>query len=194
LKTNNQKIFYHYYFPEKRSCTYTFKNHVLIYIYSGELSIKENNKSLVLKKGECAFVAKHNLVFMTEQPEKDINFHSLFMTLPRDFICEFYHTFTNKDESAPCDRITLSILPQRPEITSLFESFKPYHRNAVDLSDELTRIKIAEGLYALLQIGEHYHYTLFDFVHNLDIIEILSASQNIELEWKIRQNFIHFNN
>lgn len=167
---------------------HTFRNHVLVFVYSGELEISEKDNSVTLQKGECAFIGKDTPTYMTENPSGSDTFHSLFMALPRDFLCEFYHTIDNNHFSNNCKKLTLTKLPKRPEVTSLFESFKPFYRNSADLSDELTRIKIAEGLYALLKISDHYHFTLFDFTHKLNIIDILIKSRMQVLDWKEKQS------
>lgn len=51
-------IFLAMYSDNGSSCLHRNHSHVLVYMYSGELEIKEHKKITRLHKGDCAFIRK----------------------------------------------------------------------------------------------------------------------------------------
>ena len=54
---NYYDIFFSYYFNNERSCTQMIHDHMLVYVYSGELILEEEGKKIVVNKDECVFFA-----------------------------------------------------------------------------------------------------------------------------------------
>lgn len=184
-------IFSPYRFTEKRTCLHKFSNHVLVFVYSGELKICEQNSMICLRKGDSAFISKNNRLFMTGIPENEGNFHLLFLTIPCNFLCEFYHAIDRKKLLGGINqkKVTLSKLFKHVEITSLFKSFIPYLEQDMDIPEELTYLKMAEAVYALIHMENQFHSTLFDFSkpNNLSMLDVLRKSCNTDLQWISRQ-------
>ncbi len=59
-------IFLAMYFDNGKSCLHRNHSHVLVYMYSGELEIKERKKVTKLHKGDCAFIRKDFSVQLTK--------------------------------------------------------------------------------------------------------------------------------
>lgn len=153
-----------------------FRNHVLVYVYSGTLEICGEQTSVYLRKGECAFICRNEQVGMMACSENKASIHIIYLELPRNFLCEFYHTLPEQSTDSPKEvYIRLNKLPDRPEITSLFGSLIPYFKLSKKMSKELHRLKMAEAAYALLNIDRCYFDTLFDFIgcHKISILDIL---------------------
>ena len=73
---------------------------------------------------------------------------------------------------------------------SLFQSLKPYHDTSGTIPASLCRLKMAEGIYALLNTDRRFFITLFgDIIYgNLDILDILNESIGNEMSWRAIKN------
>lgn len=118
-------IFLAMYSDNGSSCLHRNHSHVLVYMYSGELEIKEHEKVTGLHKGDCAFIRKDFSVQLTKQAYKGEQFKAIFLMFTDKFLRSFYNRLDK--ESLPQDarrsKISLYRLPSnRPDIVSLFES------------------------------------------------------------------------
>lgn len=183
---NYSEIFLATYFNDDTSCTHRNHEHVLVYIYSGELEINERGKITLLHKGMCAFVRRDNQVQLTKRAKNDEQFKAIFMRFPRKFLREFYQTLDKKQipEDSIRDKISLRKLPVgRPDITSLFESMTPYFDSSLQPTDALLKLKMIEGIYALLNTDKKFYSSLFDFTEpwKIDILDYLNENYMYEL-------------
>ncbi len=96
LRFNYHNIFFSYYFNNERSCTQMIHDHMLVYVYSGELVVEENNQRKEIHSGECVFLRRDNHVSMTKQPKNKEQFKAIFMIFSRNFLREFYQTLDKK--------------------------------------------------------------------------------------------------
>jgi AraC-like DNA-binding protein len=173
------------YFNDARMCTHRNHEHVLVYMYSGELEINERGKITRLHKGDCAFVRRDNRVQLTKQSANGEQFKAIFLMFTRDFLREFYQTLDKNKLPAESKRpkISLCKLPLRPDITSLFESMTPYFDSSIQPADELLKLKMTEGVYVLLHTDKSFYSSLFDFTEpwKIDIIGFLNENYMYEL-------------
>ena len=137
-------IFLAMYSDNGSSCLHRNHSHVLVYMYSGELEIKEHEKVTGLHKGDCAFIRKDFSVQLTKQAYKGEQFKAIFLMFTDKFLRSFYNRL-NK-ESLPQDarrsKVSLYRLPSnRPDIVSLFESMTPYFNSGIQPTDELLELK-----------------------------------------------------
>lgn len=51
-------IFFSYLLSDESHCAKMAKNHVLMYVYSGEFLVEEGLKKTVITKGECVFYSQ----------------------------------------------------------------------------------------------------------------------------------------
>jgi len=74
-------------------------------------------------------------------------------------------------------------LPPSAEITSLFESMTPYFDPAVVPRDDVMKLKMREGLLALLHLDSRFAPTLFDFNEpwKIDILAFMNDNYMYEL-------------
>ena len=72
-------IFLAMYSDNGSSCLHRNHSHVLVYMYSGELEIKEREKVTKLHKGDCAFIRKDFSVQLTKQAYKGEQFKAIFL-------------------------------------------------------------------------------------------------------------------
>lgn len=178
-------IFLAMYFNDERSCLHRNHEHMLVYMYSGELEINERGTITSLHKGMCAFIRRDNQVQLTKQSKDGEQFKAIFLMFTRNFLREFYQTLdkcTIPVESKR-DKISIYKLPVRPDVTSLFESMTPYFDSAVKPTDELLKLKMIEGIYILLNTDKNLYCSLFDFTEpwKIDIIDFLNENYMYDL-------------
>lgn len=178
-------------FGEPKRCIHRFDCHTLICVYSGELEIISEGKQTRLKSGNCAFIAARQMAQVTACPSSDNVFRAVMLSLPHCFVSEFYHTLRHDVYAYDgIERTGFSLLPDCPEFQSLFQSLKPYHDASGTIPASLCRLKMAEGIYALLNTDRRFFITLFgDIIDgNLDILDILNESIGNEMSWRTIKN------
>ncbi len=178
-------IFLAMYFNDGRSCTHKNHEHVLVYVYSGELEINERGKITCLHKGMSAFIRRDNQVQMTKQSRNGEQFKAIFLMFTRKFLREFYQQMDKSliPEESRRQRISLYLMPERPDVTSLFESMKPYFDSSIKPTDELLKLKMTEGIYVLLNTDKNFYSSLFDFTEpwKIDILDYLNENYMYDL-------------
>ncbi len=173
------------YFNDDRRCTDMIKEHMLVYVYSGEIVLLENKKKTEIHKGECVFLRRDNRVNMTKQPKGEEQFSAIFMTFKRHFLREFYQMIDKKQLPQETEKYKPSVIKllQTPHITSLFQSMIPYFDSSVQPTEELMNLKLAEGVYSLLNIDEKFYPCLFDFTEpwKIDILDYMDKNYMYDL-------------
>ena len=179
-------VFMASYFTDNRDCAHCNREHTLIYIYSGELEITERGKKTVLHAGECAFMRRDNRMWLQKRVTDGKPYRSIVLKFSRNFLREFYQTLDRKGIPAESKRgkWSLRVLPNdRPDIRSLFESVIPYFDAGIKPSDDILKLKMAEGVYTLLNTDDSLYASLFDFVEpwKIDIIDYLNDNYMYDL-------------
>jgi AraC-like DNA-binding protein len=162
------------------------RDHGIVYVLSGKLEINENGKITNLYKGECAFVRKDNRVSMTKMPKKNEQYKSIWLMFTRKFLREFYRILDKKQlpENAKRQKVSVYKLPaDRPDIRSLFESMTPYFDSLISPTDELLKMKMTEGVLALLNTDKNVYASLFDFAEpwKIDILDFMNENYMYDL-------------
>jgi AraC-like DNA-binding protein len=185
LKFNYSDIFFSYYFNNNIKCTKMVKEHILVYVYSGELLLEERNRRTKIHGGECVFVRRDNRVDMTKQPFEGESFKGIFMIFKRNFLREFYQTIDK--EALPLDtekhKPSVIKLPNTPDITSLFQSMIPYFDTSIKPAEKMMELKMQEGVYSLLNIDKKFYPSLFDFTEQwkIDILDYMDENYMYDL-------------
>lgn len=178
-------IFFSYYFDDQISCVPMIRNHTLVYVYSGEMIIDEQDRRTVAGAGECVFLRRDNRVNMTKQPRGDEPFKGISMIFNRNFLREFYQSVDRASlpQEASIEGPSVIKLPPTPDIASLFHSMVPYFDTSVKPSDELMKLKQHEGVYSLLNIDRKFYPCLFDFTEpwKIDILDFLNGNYMYDL-------------
>jgi len=160
-------------------------NHMLVYVYSGEIILEEANKKTVIHKGECVFLRRDNRVMMTKQPKGDEQFQAIFMIFKRNFLRDFYQTIDKKQLPLEAEKHKPSVirLPKTPDIESLFQSMTPYFDSSIEPAKELMQLKLQEGVYTLLNIDKRFYPALFDFTEpwKIDILDYMEENYMYDL-------------
>ena len=182
-------VFIASYFTDARDCAHCNREHTLIYIHSGELEISERSSKTILRQGECAFMRRDNLMWLQKRVKEGKPYRSITLKFSNEFLREFYQTLNRRDipTDARRDKSSLRIMPtNRPDIRSLFESVIPYFDVGISPSDEILKLKMTEGMYAILNTDPNLYASLFDFVESwkIDIMEFMEKNYMNELSMK----------
>ena len=203
METNNLKgintlrysdIFLAMYFDNGKSCLHSNHSHVLVYMCSGELEIKERKKVTKLHKGDCAFIRKDFSVQLTKQGYEGEQFKAIFLMFTNKFLRNFY-TRLDKESlpgNAQRSKVSLYRLPSnRPDIVSLFESMTPYFNSGIRPTDELLELKMTEGIYVLLNTDKNLYASLFDFTDpwKIDIMKFMEQNYMNDLTLEEMANY-----
>lgn len=182
---NYSDIFFSYLHHNERQCTQTAKDHVLLYVYSGEFVVEQEKKKTVIHKGESLFVRRDNRVTMTKQPIGNEPFTGIFLIFKRQFLRDFFQKVDKGN--VPIERVKKILdvinLDKNPNIDSLFQSMIPYFDSSIVPPVDLMELKLQEGVYSLLDINRDFYQILFDFTEpwKIDILEFLEHNFMEEL-------------
>lgn len=171
-------IFLSCFSEDSTKCIHSTPEHVLVYLYSGEQIIEDRNKTIKLKAGDCALVRRDHRLKMYKNGKGDDLYKGISLTFKRGILREFYSNL-NKAEIpvnfTVFDTNVFKIVPDTA-ITSLFQSLIPYFDSNVKPTESITKLKLQEGIYALLNSNEQFYPILFDFAEpwKVDILEFLN--------------------
>lgn len=179
-------IFIASYFTDDRGCAHCNREHTLIYILSGELEITEGRRKTILYPGNCAFMRRDNRMWLQKRVKQGQPYRSIVLKFSHNFLREFYQTLNRQNipKDAQRDKTSLYLLPSgRPDLRSLFESVVPYFDAGVKPSDEILKLKMTEGVYALLHTDKSLYASLFDFVEpwKIDILDFMERNYRSDL-------------
>lgn len=181
---NYEDIFFCYHTEEGKVFDKTIDFHSLIYIHTGELLVSNGKRNVSVKGGECVFLHRNHLVSITKQPNaQGENFRGIFLILRKDFLRNYYkqHPMADLQKKRILPLPDIVMLNNNPSVKSLFVSMIPYFDANVRPSEEMTNLKMQEGLLALLQTDERFYPTLFDF----------SEPWKIDLEDFMNNNYMY---
>ncbi len=178
-------IFFAHYFNDEVRCHKMIENHALMYLYSGELLVDENNKQTKIHSGQCIFIRKDNRVTLTKKPSGEDQFRTITLVLTRNFLREFYQTMNKNEFPSEVQKFKQSLikLPKSPEIESLFQSMTPYFDSSIKPSEQIMKLKMQEGVYSLLNIDKNFYSCLFDFTEpwKIDIMDFMDNNYMYDL-------------
>lgn len=161
------------------------KDHMLVYIYSGEMILEEGNQRTEVRKGECVFLRRDNRVRLTKQPRGEEQFQAIFMHFKRNFLRDFYQTIEKKELPLEAELHKPSVIKidNTPDIESLFQSMSPYFDSDKEPVKELMQLKLQAGVYTLLNIDKRFYPALFDFTEpwKIDILDYLEDNYMYDL-------------
>lgn len=166
-------------------CVHAKPEHVLVYLYSGEQVIMDNNKKITIKAGECAFVRRDHRLTMYKNSKGGDLYKGISLVFRRNVLRDFYSKM-NKSGIPKDIRIsdkTVFKLKSTPAIESLFQSLTPYFDSNVQPSEDVAHLKLLEGIHAVLDNSEQFYPILFDFADpwKIDILEFLNENYTEDL-------------
>lgn len=166
-------------------CVHSKPQHVLVYLYSGEQVITDRNKKITIKAGECAFIRRdHRLTMYKNSKGKEL-YKGISLVFQRNLLRDFYSKMDKSEISKEVkisDKTVFKLKPT-PAIESLFQSLTPYFDSNVKPTEAVIRLKLLEGIYALLNNDESLYPILFDFAEpwKIDLLEFLNENYNEDL-------------
>lgn len=166
-----------------------FEHHTLIYVYSGQLEIISDGRQLVLMEGKCAFIASGQMAQLTASPADRDEIHAVMLSIPLCFLCEFFHTLHGA-KTQDAKKINVMELPDLPNYQSLFQSLVPYYEMEGEIPQSIFRLKMAEGIYALLATDKRFYRTLFGSIldNSIGILDVISGTTASLIKWTTVQD------
>lgn len=159
---NYSDLFFFFRFKEYEVCEHRFLSHALLYAYSGRLMIETYGQRVLLEEKESAFICKEAYTRITsletEEPSR-----IAILRFPDRFLREFYFT-TDKTKTMKINSgKRLFPLRRQEDIESLFGSMLPYYGTGMQPTGKVLKLKIIEGIYALLRKDDMFYSLLFGF-------------------------------
>ena len=179
-------IFIASYFTDNRDCAHCNREHTLIYILSGELEISDGGRKTILHPGDCAFMRRDNRMWLQKRATENKPYRSIVMKFSRSFLKEFYQAINQHEIPSDSKREKLSLVKipsNRLDVRSLFESMLPYFDAGVQPDEDILKMKMTEGMRAILKTDVNLYASLFDFVEpwKIDIVEFMEKNYMNEL-------------
>lgn len=174
-------VFYSLFSEDAVSCVHQMADHVLVYVYSGELLITQGDKRYRLCKNESAFIRRDHRQKAYKRPYKGEQYKGIALVLKRELLREVYARLPKShlpDGKGKTMRETFIRLCNQPLIDGLFASLYVYFDAKKEPSVELIRLKLQECVLALLEIDRRFYATLFDFSEpwKIDIMDFMNAN------------------
>lgn len=190
---NYSDVFFSYFLNNDMKCAKAMEEHSLGYILSGELMVEQNGEQIPIRAGECVFLRRDYRVKATKQAVGDEQYSSIFLKFKRSLLREYYRKMGGKNIPAEARQGDMGIvkLPKHPAIAGLFHSMIPYFDTNYVPSKELIRLKIEEGIDALLNIDTRFYACLFDFTDpwKVDLVQFLGENYMLDLSI---EDFAHY--
>jgi AraC-like DNA-binding protein len=171
------------------------KENYLVYVFSGELIISEQERVSRIGRDECAFIRKDVRVKMVKQAKDGEQYKCIVLNFSRGVLRAFYHKVLDKSRlpvGAQRHKFSLYKLPaRRPDITSLFLSLTPFFDTAIPPDEELINSKLVEGIRVLLNTDPCFYSALFDFSEpwKIDILDFMNENYMYDLSPADMANF-----
>lgn len=182
---NYSDIFFSYYTNDEQIGQGVVKDHVLAYVFSGEMVLHEGKTKSIVRKGECVFLRKDNRLGYIKQSVGKEPFRGISLVFKRSLLREFYRSIDEKQLPVQVQKRKQSVikLTGTPAVISLFQSMLPYFDTSTAPTDRIIEMKLHEGIYALLDIDAHFYPSLFDFTEpwKIDIMDFLENNYTYDL-------------
>lgn len=166
-------------------CIHATPEHVLLYLYSGEQVIEDRNQQITIQAGECAFIRRNHRLLMYKNSKGDQLYKGISLTFNRAVLRDFYSKMKKSDmpKRVNIPEENVFKIEPRADINSLFQSLTPYFDDGVKPTEGVARLKLQEGIYALLNSSDSFFPILFDFTEpwKMDILEFLNENYMDEL-------------
>lgn len=178
-------IFLSYFDKNDSHYSHSIPNHALVYVYSGELVINDNGNEILINPGECVFVRRDHRTTMHKRSLEDVQYKGVTLTFKRSMLREYFNQLNKnnipKQVEVPDDHVIK--IKKRPDLVSLFESLTPYFEAGIEPTEQIIRLKLQEGIHALLATNKYFFPMLFDFTSpwKIDILDFLNENYMYEL-------------
>ncbi len=181
---NYDDVFFSFFYDDTGGCIHRSREYAMNYVYSGEMILDNGNEQIHVGKGECAYIPRDHRITIYKKTCGGERYCGIFLNFKRSFLREMYsrlEQYKVPDNTPKLERKVMK-LPNTPELASLFTSMVPYFDSNVKPQDDLMKLKLQEGLLALLHIDKRFAPTLFDFNESwkIDILDFLDKNYMYE--------------
>lgn len=164
MTINYSDIFFGFSFAEDEVCAHFVKDHLLLYVYGGELTLEYGNDTRVVTKGQSVFLRRNRQASMKDTTVGG-HVDVLFLVFSRKFLKEYFRIMdiaTLTIDLAACNNRILP-LPPSPDIAGLFLSMRPYLHSSHLPSKAMIELKRNEAIQAIIEAVPDSPAVLFDF-------------------------------
>ena len=160
-KVNYNNVFSTCYSKDAIICSASIKEHTFVYVNSGLLELKYNNKIYEFKKNDCVFIRRSYDVQLRKKPLNEEPFSGVFFILDKQFLSSKFKQYKNLDYSA--EKSPIVKIENHPVLNSFFNTFISYRESGITPNNDIVEAKKYEALDVLLQIKPSLVKSLFDF-------------------------------
>lgn len=182
---NYQNVFFSFFYDDADACVHRSREYAMNYVLSGEMVLDDGNRQVHVGKGECVFIPRDHRVTMYKKACCGEQYCGIYLCFTRPFLREMYGKYVlHKGSLGNVEKFSPGVmkLPPSAEIESLFASMTPYFNSEVKPKDDLMRLKLEEGLLALLHTDRRFMTLLFDFSTpwKMDILDFMNRNYMYE--------------
>lgn len=182
---NYQNVFFSFFYDDADACVHRSREYAMNYVLSGEMVLDDGNRQVHVGKGECVFIPRDHRVTMYKKACCGEQYCGIYLCFTRPFLREMYGKYVlHKGSLGNVEKFSPGVmkLPPSAEIESLFASMTPYFNPEVKPQDDVMRLKLEEGLLALLHTDKRFMTVLFDFSMpwKMDILDFMNRNYMYE--------------
>ncbi|MCC8146340.1 MAG: hypothetical protein LIO93_07895, partial [Bacteroidales bacterium] len=161
---NYSDIFSKYFFQKDTDNLRNCPEHVLIFVFSGELTVYYHDLTVTVGKGEYIFLRKDVNTLLVRKSLKNEPFRSVFMGLSISFLREFYRNMNKNKMPETNEKFQKNVieLTKNPYLDSIYISMLPYLKDNLKPMQPILEIKMMEAVLGLLLLDERFYPCLFD--------------------------------
>lgn len=187
------EIFHRCYSDRDMICEQRVTEHMLAYIFSGEMVVYNASQRVVLRAGEAAFIRKNHLVRKIKQPTGPAPFKGVFLHLDARLTKQVASRLVIPDirvDEALGRKLCIPI-EKNDYLSGYFRSLDNYFTEGSCPSRELMKVKLQEMLIILLEQKPQLVPMLFDYAPawRTDLMEFMRNNYRSELRI---EEFAHY--
>ena len=159
-------VVFSYFLPTERLDEFRMPAHVLIFVYSGEMTVEDKGRKTVVHTGEYVFLRRDHLVRIHKYAKDGQPYQAISIRLERDFLKEYWNRYKQRIHLNSDGRVRAAAtkVEVNPYVEALFASLRPFAATMeIEPSDDFIRLKQEEAVMVLLQLNDRIAPTLFDF-------------------------------
>ena len=125
---NHWDIVYSCFVPDEMLSEHRLPIHALIYVYSGEMVVEDEGRTLTVGAGNYVFLKRDHQVKLLKHTADGAPYKAISIRFERGFLRDFFSRLDKAVLPSDVRRIRKAavVLPQSPALQSLFLSFFPY--------------------------------------------------------------------
>lgn len=161
---NYSDIFSKYFFVNDPAASRECPEHVLIFVFSGKLTVRYGSHEVTVDKGEYIFLRKDSNTELERKSAEGEPFRSVFMGLSISFLREFYRNMNKNKIPQTSENFDKSVveLKKNPYLDSIYISMMPYLKDNQMPVQPILEIKMMEAVLGLLLLDKRFYPCLFE--------------------------------